>query len=147
MAVFDISAFRLSFPAFASETAYPDALITTQSEIGLAYIDEDFDYCGKFDLLWQLVTAHLLYLNAQIASGNTTTGQLASATVGSVSVSVTAPKNADEFAYWLGLSPYGLQMLALLRKCAVGGWIVGGRPERAAFRSVGGTFPNGGRVW
>jgi hypothetical protein len=147
MATFDIAAFRVSFPAFASDVAYPDALITAQSTIGLAYIDENSDYCGNFTVVWQLVTSHLLQLNAQIAAGGATTGQVASATVGSVSVSVTAPKNADEFAYWLGTTPYGLQLLALLRRCSAGGFYIGGRPERAAFRSVGGTFPNGGRLY
>jgi len=145
MAVFDISAFRSAFPAFASETAYPDALITAQSEMGLCYINpEGMNCCGE--LAWQLVTAHLLYINAQIAGESSPQGQVSSASVGSVSVSITPPPTKGGFAYWLGMTPYGLQLVALLKKCSVGGAYIGGKPERAAFRSVGGLFANGGRI-
>ncbi|MNJ79317.1 hypothetical protein D3C77_772930 [compost metagenome] len=51
------------------------------------------------------------------------------------------------WSYWLGMTPYGMQLMALLKVCTGGGLYVGGLPERAAFRSVGGIFPRGGRLW
>lgn len=146
MAVFDVSAFRVAFPAFASETAYPDALIIAQSEIGLCYVNVENSACDCATLSWQLIAAHLLYINAQIAGGSSPQGQVSSASVGSVSVSITPPPTKGGLAYWLGMTPYGLQLLALLKKCSAGGAYIGGKPERAAFRSVGGLFTNGGRI-
>lgn len=145
MAVFDIPAFRIAFPAFANDLIYPDALIQTQADIAACMLSDQGCECTT--LLQQLMVAHLLMLNDRIMAGTGNTGQVASATIDKVSVSMTPPPGTDGFSYWLGTTPYGLQLMALLAKCAAGGLYVGGRPERAAFRSVGGAFPRGGRLW
>ncbi len=59
-----------------------------------------------------LATAHQMYLglNPQLA----TQGKVSSATEGSVSAGFVTPPYKNWFEYWLSLSPYGLELLALL---------------------------------
>lgn len=141
---FDIAAFRVAFPQFSNVTIYPDALIQAQADIAECFLAANGCSCETVQM--QLMVAHLLTLNDRIIAGTGTTGQIASATIDKVSVSITPPPGKSGFLYWLNTTPYGVQLAALLSVCAVGGLYVGGRPERAAFRSVGGAFPNGGRV-
>lgn len=145
MPVFDIAAFRAAFPAFASSVIYPDATITAVSDAALCFLSEHS--CSCETAAWQLATAHLMSLRTQAASGQASGGMVTSAAIDKVSVTITPPPATDGYSYWLSLSPYGLELLALLSKCSAGGFYVGGLPERAAFRSVGGIFPRGGRVW
>lgn len=145
MPVFDIAAFRVNFPAYADETAYPDSLITAKSEIALCYISENSG-CDCFEYAWQLMVAHLLYIDDLIAGGGVV-GQVTGATVDKVSVTIAPPDTKGGYSYWLSTTPYGNQLRALLKRCSIGGAYIGGRSERSAFRSAGGTFPNGGRVW
>lgn len=144
MPVFDIAAFRAAFPAFADEVIYPDAMITAVSDAALCFLSEHSCSCDT--AAWQLATAHLMFLRTQAASG-APGGLVTSASIDKVSVTVTPPPARDGYSYWLSLSPYGLELMALLSRCSAGGIYVGGRPERAAFRSVGGIFPRGGRLW
>lgn len=59
-----------------------------------------------------LATAHQLFLmqNPSIAAQ----GKVASATEGSVSAGFAQPPYKNWFDYWLSLSPYGMELLALL---------------------------------
>lgn len=145
MAVFDIAAFRAAFPAFASDVLYPDPTIQSAADSALCFLSTHS--CGCDTLAWQLATAHLLQLRTNAAAGQTAGGQVTSASIDKVSVTITPPPATDGYSYWLGLSPYGVELLALLTKCSAAGFYVGGSPERAAFRSVGGRFPRGGRIW
>lgn len=145
MAVFNIAAFRAAFPAFASTVIYPDATIQSAADSALCFLSSH--NCGCDTLAWQLCTAHLLQLRTQAAAGQSTGGMVTSANIEKVSVTITPPPATDGYSFWLGLSPYGTELLALLSKCSAGGFYVGGLPERAAFRSVGGIFPRGGRIW
>ena len=88
------------------------------------------------------MTAHLLYLNGSATTpGQINVGVVTSATVGSVSVGLqvdTATKS--EYSTWLGKSPWGEQLLALLSRMAIGPHYIGGTRERSAFRKVGGRY-------
>ena len=61
-----------------------------------------------------LMSAHLLTIQKSIASGETSMGFQGSASIDRVSVSVIPPPFTDAFDYWLNLSPYGQQLLALM---------------------------------
>lgn len=140
---FDVAVFRAQFPAFASETTYPDALLQGYWDQATCYIsDQDYGCvqggCRRAAI--NAMAAHLCALNDLIVSGNAP-GVAVGATVGSVSASRAQPPfGTDPWRYWLNLTPYGQQLLALLESAAVGGFYVGGNPERAAFRRVGGGF-------
>ena len=140
--VFDVAAFRVAFPAFANDTTYPDATLQ-------AYWDAACCYISPCDYGWlhgacraralNLMTAHLAALSTMIANGQAV-GVGQSATVGAVSVSMVPPPIKSGFQYWLAITPYGIQLWALLSAKAAGGLYVGGLPEKSAFRKVGGVF-------
>ena len=139
---FDITVFRAQFPAFANESQYPDAMLQGYWDSATCYVS-DMNYgwlqgpCRAQALNY--MTAHLAQLFTQITAGNTP-GQVQSATIDKVSVSMTPPPNPNQWQWWLGLTPYGQMLLGLLQAKSVGGWYVGGLPESSAFRKVWGIF-------
>lgn len=137
---FVLATFRALYPQFDTVA---DATVLAQSLQADCYIGSTCsDACGLY-----LMVAHLLQLAANGAAG-TPGGQITSASIDKVSVTVAAaPGATNSYIYWLNSTPYGQQLAALLARCSVGGAHVGGLPERAAFRSVGGVFPRRGRIW
>ena len=143
MAVFDLSAFRTAYPVFDS---VPDATVQAAATSALCLIGQDGCDCDV--QMWQLMVAHLLYIQGQVATGNGNAGAVTSATIDKVSVAFAAPPfGTSAYKFWLFKSPYGGQLLAMLDRCSKGGVYVGGLPERSAFRSVGGVFPGRGGRW
>lgn len=143
---FDVAAFRTLFPAFESETTYPDLRLQAFWDMATDYINPSqvLAVCGGLKLARKtyalnLMTAHIAALNTIIASGQTP-GQVQSSGIDKISVSLTPPPQANQWQWWLGLTPYGQQLLALLQTASVGGFYVGGLPETAAFRKVLGVF-------
>lgn len=137
----DIAAFKLAYPVFAQ---LPDAVIQAQVDVSACYLSAMG--CGCDTTAEMLMVSHLLRYNQNAEAGGAA-GQVISATIDKVSVSMAQQPTRGEFAYWLGTTPYGMQLLALLRRCFAGGLYVGSLPERSAFRSVGGRFPRRGRVF
>lgn len=138
---FDLAAFRILYPQFA---LVPDETVNAQAVQAECFLSgmACADACAL-----NLMVAHLLQLSANGAAG-TPGGQITSASIDKVSVTVAqAPGSTNSYMYWLNSTPFGQQLAALLARCASGGTHVGGLPERAAFRSVGGMFPRRGRVW
>ena len=140
---FDIPRFRQRFPMFADETLFPDALLQGYFDTATCYVDNTrggclSDTCREL-ALWAM-TAHLCRLFQLIGQGKTP-GVTTSATVGSVSVSTTPPPfGTSEWSYWLSTTPYGQMLISLLAGQVAGGLYLNGRPERSAFRKVGGRF-------
>jgi len=144
---FDPALFRSQFPAFASVTDYPTATLQVYYNISGLYIStNDYGYLngdGRAYAL-NLMTAHITAINdinaAAAENQSTSVGLVTSASVGDVSVSIQPPPTKSAFDYWLSLTPYGQQLLALLNMIGAGGLYIGGLPERSAFRKVGGIF-------
>lgn len=141
--VLDIASFRAAFPAFSNSTTYPDALLNLQYANAGSYISQNDSYDGlsgtQLDFVLQLLLAHLLYSYNLIIAGQTNV-VVSGSTVADVSVSLEPPPVKTSWQWWLSSSPYGLQLLALLKVQSAGGWAIGGRPESLAFRKVGGQF-------
>lgn len=142
---FNPVAFRVLFPQFADPTAFPDAKLQAHFDIATGYVSPDTygdmtEAARTYAL--GLMTAHLLALGVIIARGGYTgqPGIVTASSVGDVSVSLQPPPERDQWQWWLNLTPYGAQLVALLQAQSVGGFFVGGLPERAAFRKVGGIF-------
>lgn len=139
---FDVTAFRAMFAEFANATTYPDSVLQIYWDNGTNYI---YDYDNQLidgpnlQLALNLMTAHLAKSFTMINSG-TVPGVINSATEGSVSVSMTPPPAKNMWQWWLATTPYGIQLMALLQSLTVGGFTIGGAPELAAFRRVGGVF-------
>lgn len=147
--VFDPAAFRVLFPQFADTTVFPDARLLAVYGLASAYVTPDTPLCaGVPDVSWayvlQLMTAHLLAISVIQEAGGTYTGVpgiVTQSSVGDVSVSLALPPfGHDAWRYWMNLTPYGQQLLALLDSLSAGGWFIGGLPERSAFRKVAGIF-------
>lgn len=144
MVEFDISRFRKVFPAFASETKYPDEMVEFKLSIAKGFLSKGCSLSGEdYDNALMMMVAHLLWIDYLLSKGQTTVGVMTGATVGSVSVSTAPPPTKTGWQYWLATTPYGQQLWALLMMRAAGGWYYGGAPEGSAFRGVGGTFGRG----
>ncbi len=141
----NIATFRATFPAFADESKYPDQMLEMYYAQAGCYIANDnnpYLYLRGdcLALALQLMTAHLLYLAGLVAAG-TVPGLVIGATIDAISTTLQAPPEKSQWQWWLNLSAYGQQLLAILQIKGAGGYYIGGLPERAAFRGVFGRFP------
>lgn len=106
--------FRIRFPEFSDETAYPDARI--ELFIGDA-TDTINPNCPNSDMMVCYLTAHLLMVATQSAAGNTgTIEKIASQSVGDVSVSfggASGDNPSDNFYSTV----YGQRYLDLRKNC------------------------------
>lgn len=136
MPTFPLSEFRKLYPEFDAIT--DDQLLAFASQ-ALCFVS--IYGCECSEQLWILMVAHMLKLKVNEAAG--AGGQVSSASIDGVSVSFSVPPSADAWSYWLNGTPFGQMFAALSKRCNSGGAYVGGSPERAAFRGVGGGF--GGR--
>ncbi len=139
---FDIDKFRLQFPEFSNVITYPDVMLQMYWDMATCYVsDEDYGCLSGScrELALNLMTAHLVEIGTGTTSGDAP-AFVSSATVDKVSVSTVPPPQRDQYEWWLSLTSYGQQLLALLKAKSVGGCYIGGSPERAAFRKVGGYF-------
>ena len=139
---FDVTQFRATYTEFSDPLKYPDAVLQNYWDIATCYIsNENYGYLSGDcrQLAINLMTAHL----AKIADLSNS-GQLAilaqAASIDKISVSLTPPPLKNQFAWWLSTTAYGQQLYALLQARSVGGFYVGGLPEKSAFRRVGGIF-------
>ena len=147
MITLDIAAFRALFPQFTDVMAYPNALITAQWGAATSFVSTDTYGCMTIEartFALQLMTAHLLSIGTIILNGGGYTGTpgiVTQSKVGDVTVQLAQPPyGTSQWRYWMALTPYGIQLAALLDAQSVGGFFVGGLPERSAFRKVGGVF-------
>lgn len=139
---YDDALFRAQFPEFSDAAKYPEVLVEGYWDMSTNYINIDgfgMLTAKSLPLAVNQCTAHMLVLAKQAGRGKQAGFKVAT-TVDKVSVSVLPPPVKDQFSWWLSGSPYGQQLLALLEVAGVGGFSVGGMPERGAFRKVGGGF-------
>ena len=129
-----IDEFYTYFPEFNTDdytTIAAAALARAQVYISLKNWGRLQD--DKRALAVYLLTAHLAALMYKTSTGDTssTSGRVASASVGEVSISYEAlPSSTDDFDYWLSLTPYGLELLALLNTLTAAPFYIGGSYER-----------------
>lgn len=145
---FDVAAFRAAFPAFASESLYPNAFLEGKWDSATCIVSPDTDCTTLLSVkqrtrVLNLLTAHLVELGNLIAEGFQG-GYVNSASVDKVSVSLDPPKTKSKFQWWLSQTPYGQEASAIMEMAGIGGLYVGGTPERDGFRSYGGRFGSSG---
>lgn len=141
MPEFPLAKFRVLYPQF--ETV-DDETVLAWAEQAWCFMPAGCASCRES--LWMLLVAHLLQLAWDGEDGGVSPGAITGASIGSVSVSFSAPTSGSAWSHWLNLTPFGQQFLALFRRCNSGGRYAGPFPERAAFRNVGGRFPRRGRI-
>lgn len=65
-------------------------------------------------------------------------GIITNASVDKVSVALKTFDTKDSWVFWLNQTPYGIELLALIKRDNPGGLYIGGVPERSAFMRAGG---------
>lgn len=112
--VVDYNTFIKWFPYFDGKatqesvnSSYAGASSFISTELGNINLPKDLQIRGVY-----LATAHGLFLslNPDLASQ----GKVSNATEGSVSAGFVQPQYKNWLEYWLSLSPYGLELLAIL---------------------------------
>lgn len=140
--VLDAASFRQIFPAFQSEEAYPYAVLNLFWGNAVGFLG-DYDGCflrgAALQSALNYLTAHLVASNDILRRGQTPS-IVTGSTVDKIQVQRMAPPVRNAWQWWLATTPYGLALWALLKAQSAGGFYIGGRPERAAFRKVGGRF-------
>lgn len=141
----DPATFRAMFSEFADAATYTDEALQMRWDAeAVAYVSDE--NCGsltgaKRAYAVQIMLAHLLRLSKMASAADAApAGVITSATIDKVSVTLVPPPARSEWGYWLAQTPYGQQLGAYLSMQAAGGFYIGGNPERAAFRKVGGVF-------
>lgn len=116
-----VAEFRADFPYFADAAKYPDTRIENALNEAACYISNVNsgilrNNCRRLAL--ELLTAHLLVMDDFLNGGQIQPAMASStaASIDKVSVSkgLTLPPFSDSWNYWLGLSGFGLRLLALL---------------------------------
>ena len=137
---FDVTAFRGMYPQFADTTAFPTPLLQSYFDAAGGYVaNSNYGWlvnAPRF-LALNLMTAHLAAIAVLINAGETP-GMAVGASVDKVSVTLHPPKDQSQFQWWLNLTGYGQQLLALLLANSAGGFFVGGSNTRGGFRGNSG---------
>lgn len=141
--VLNIEDFRKDFPAFDDEGRYDNARLQAYFSAASSYVSPE-DYgsltgTSRTRAVY-LMMAHLMDYAAQAADGGSAPQQVTSSSIDKVSVTVQPAPAKSQWQYWLSLTPYGMELWALLSQAAAGGFYIGGFPERSAIRKVGGIF-------
>lgn len=126
-----VAEFRQRFPIFSNTEKYPDTVVQTMLDTAIIYVPNKTTCCKNEATVKEMIclmAAHLLAQNADTSSGGTG-GVIQSASVGGVSVTKMAPPAKTSFSYWLSSTPYGLQLLAMLKLQSVIGVYIGGTKE------------------
>ena len=147
---YDDAAFRAQLPEFADTVKYTAAALGAAWALATNFIA--LPACplsclnaASYQVAVNYMAAHLWVLSNQQSQpgqdpGTNQGGFETSASIDKISVSMLAPPADNMWTWWLSQTPYGQALAALLRMKGVGGTSVGGLPERAAFRKVGGVF-------
>lgn len=140
--VFDVTLFRQEFPQFADEILYPDETLQQYWNVAIIYFNR-YDNClicgDQLQYALNILTAHIADVTG-IAKAGGMPGFIDQASIDKVSVALLQPPVSNFFQFWLSSSPYGQQLLALLKTLTVGGFTIGGLPEIGGIRKVGGIF-------
>ncbi|MFV7791252.1 DUF4054 domain-containing protein [Aliarcobacter lanthieri] len=127
----NIEKFKQMYPNFSN---IDDDIIEMLVDKAECYVSKS--NCKCYEQLLFLVVAHLLYLREQQEQGNNNTSAIASATIDKVSISYQAPTSTSSMSQWFNLSPYGIEYLALNKRCNGMPRYIGGSLERQAFRKL-----------
>lgn len=139
---FDYAAYIANpqFSIYSNPLSYPEIKLQAYWDNATNYISN----VGNFGAIQgtqreyaiQLMLSHLIFLANLIYLNNTATGtvpyQLQSATIDKVTITATPPPNPNQFQWWMGLSPFGQELLAMLQIQTSGGEYFGGSYVRAA---------------
>lgn len=132
--IVSLAEFYAEYPEFNTDdykTICPQAFRRAKCYLGIENKGRLKD-CKRVNAIY-LLTAHLsalIYKNQTGQSGGVGAGMVASAAVGEVNVSYVQIPTLDMWSYWLALTPYGLELLALFEELTSVPFYIGGSFER-----------------
>lgn len=136
--LYNDSLFRAQCPAFAQATVYTPDYIQMWFDMAGLYINNTFfgplAKAGAMLPALNMMTAHLLQINAQIGTG-TDSGITVAAAIDKISTTLQEMTLPNQWQYWLASTEYGRMLLALLQAKSVGGFYTPGGLGRGGFRS------------
>lgn len=126
---FNYASFIAQCPAYANETAYPQATLAAYWISATNYVSN----IGNFGVIQgtarqfalNLMTAHLVFYAGLVASQQVP-ALMQTATIDKVSIGVTPPPLPNQWQWFLDISPYGQQLLAQLQSQSAGGFYTSG---------------------
>jgi ligand-binding sensor domain-containing protein len=131
---------RAVLPAYNNPVAYPTTTLNMWFNNALGFMtDEESGLVDASDqgMMIYLMAGHLMSLSAMICDNDgAPVGLVSAATVDKVSVTMQLPPNPSQFQWWLSTTPYGAQLYAMLGVATVGGYWIGGSPQRWAYRGL-----------
>lgn len=128
----NINEFLTLYPQFNTDVLRPIATFCLNDNIVWAKCNWDLARFGaRINTVIYLLTAHRAFLSGKAQTGQAGQGgQVASANVDGVSVAYVQMPAKDAFSYWLSLSPYGIELSALLEMISGLPAYIGGSFER-----------------
>jgi hypothetical protein len=127
--IFNYSEFVALFPAYSDAGLYPQALLQQYWNSAINYVSPISNFGAiqgpKRQYALNLMTAHLVFYAGLVAQQQVP-ALMQSATIDKVSIAVTPPPLPNQWQWFLDMSPYGQQLLALLQANSVGGFYVAG---------------------
>lgn len=144
MITYDDAAFRAACPVFANTTTYPQSLTEGWWSTATNFVSVCDNACFNLNgaaraLGINYMAGAIGQITAIIAAGQVP-ALVTEARIDKIEVTSSPPPNPTQFTWWLSLTPYGQMLAALLAIKGAGGMYIGGNPERAGFRRVGGLF-------
>lgn len=139
---FNVTQFRIDYPQFADPIEFPDYYLQEWWNNAICYINPSTQNYGRLQgtcklLALNLMTAHLAAISVFVRLGQVP-GMLTQANIDVISDVFTPPPLPNQWQWWMGLTPYGQRLLALLQTKSVGGFYITGLPETTAIRRWGG---------
>lgn len=128
----NINDFLVLYPQFNTDALRPIATFCLDDTIIWAKCNWDLPRFGaRINSIIYLLTAHRTLLSGTAQTGQAGQGgQVASANVDGVSISYVQMPAKDAFSYWLSLSPYGIELCAMLEMISGLPSYIGGSFER-----------------
>lgn len=140
---FNYDQFIALVPAYSNPALYPESTLQAYWNSAINYTSDIGNFGSvqgqKRQYAINLMTAHLVYIAGLIANGQVP-GLMQNATIDKVTVGLTPPPLPNQWQWWLSVSPYGQQYLALMQANTAGGWYVGGSSTLQALSGIGGGF-------
>lgn len=136
---FDYDAFIAQVPQYAT---IPEDTLQLYWNGAINYVSDIGNFGAvqgttrQYALNW--MTAHLIWIS-NVATANRVPGLVVGATVDKVNVTLAPPPLPNQWQWWLNLSPYGQQLLALLNAQSAGGFYAPG-----PYGGIQGYLPNYG---
>lgn len=126
---FDYAGFIAQCPAYMNSVMYPESILQAYWDGATNYVSN----IGNFgdiqgtqrQYALNLMTAHLVFYAGLIAKQQVP-ALMQNATIDKVAVAVTPPPLPNQWQWFLNISPYGQQLLALLQANSAAGHYISG---------------------